>query len=322
MTEKGSFMRFHHFFLLAPVLFILACAVPREPAVPEWVQHPPDATLTELYGVSVAHTKEEAVVSAAGGIASGVLDAATPLVERETPDKQLQNAIVSEMKNVLKTLNYSKITLKEQAPVGEETAVLVAMKRSDFIAQMKQRVQRQSNALSPAVNAEAGTADFARLGALGSAHETQPLFLADILLLETVDPAADTAAYRTLSKKIEEAYNALKFGMGVTVISDANAIVYVETVKKALRSEGIAPGGKPSGTLLLTADSQQEHAGSGYSVRTRLRIESTVKERKLAQRELYLQARSENGYTDAHRKTAEVLRETLRKEGLFHTLGF
>ena len=315
-------MRFHRLLLIGPALFFLACSAPKEPEVPQWVQQPPVATATELYGVSVAHTPEEAILSAAGGIASGVLEAATPAAERETGDKQLRGEIISAMKQLLARLDYSRITVKERSAMGEDTAVLVTMRRSDFVSQMKQALQTRSDALSPAVNLGTDTPAFTRLGALGSAYETRPLLLAEILLLETVDPAAETSAYRALSKKIEEKYNALKFGMGITVISDANAIVYVETLKKALRSEGILPGGKPSGTLLLYADSQQEHTGGIYSVMTRLRIESTVAGQKIAEKELYLQARSAEGYGASRQKTAEMLAKTIRREGLFHTLGF
>lgn len=322
MTQKGSSMRVHYFLCLAPVLFFLGCSAPKEPEIPQWVQEPPAATATELYGVSVADTSEEAVLSAAGGVAAVVLNAAAPSADRETADKRLRGEITSGMRQILTRLNYAKITVKERAAMGEKTAVLVAMQRSDFVAQMKQALQARSDALSPAVNAEAGTPAFARLGALGAAHETRPLLLAEILLLETVEPAADTSTYRALSQKIESDYNALKFDTGITVISDANAIVYVETVKKALRSEGILPEGKPAGTLLLYADSQQDFAGGIYSVKTRLRIESTVKGEKIAENQLYLQARSPEGYGDARQKTATELVKTIRNGGLFHTLGF
>ena len=156
-------MRFRPLLLILPFLFVLGCTAPQQPVVPPWVQQPPVATAEELYGVSVAPTPEAAIVSAAGGIASGVLDAAKPLVTRETGDSQLRSEIVSRMKQVLQSLDYSKIKLKEQSPMEKNTAVLVAMQRSDVIAQLKRALQELSGTLSAAVNPKAGTPDFAKL---------------------------------------------------------------------------------------------------------------------------------------------------------------
>ena len=315
-------MRFFPLWLLIPILFIQGCSVPQQPEVPTWVQEPPAATAEEIFGVSVASTPDEAVVSAAGGVAANILQAAEPLASRQTGDNQQRREIIADMKITLQSLDYSQIKVKEQAPLDKDTAVLVTMQRSDVVSQLKQTLTKTSDELSPAAKQATDTPAFVRLGVLGAAHEKQPQFLAKILLLETVDPSTDTSAYRNLSKQIENDYDAIAFGMAVNIISDAGGIVYVETFKQAFRSEGIVSDGKPSGTILLYTDSQQEHTGNSYSVRIRLRIESTADSHKIVQNELYLDGRSSRSYDEARQKTADVLMKKIRDEGLFETLGF
>jgi hypothetical protein len=314
-------MRLNLLLLFIAALMLSGCLTPATPQVPEWVQHPPDATANELYGVSVAATPAEALVSATGGIATSILNTAKPQLAKTQFADALREKIVSEMKTVLETMDYSAITVKEHVAMGKDTAVLIAMQRSGFAAQMNTRLEKHSEAIKQQLT-EAGNDDFTRLCRLGSLNEDQPRLLAEIFLLETLNPAADTSAYRMLSKQVNDSYNRLKFGMGVNIISDANAIVFVHTLNKALRSEGLNPSGKPSGTILLYADSEQEHSGGGYSVKTRLRIESTVKGKKIMEKEHYLQASSPDGYADARRKTGDALMQIIKQEGLFHTLGF
>lgn len=322
MTEKGRFMLFRLLLLTVSLFIVSGCLSPEKPMIPEWVQHPPKATATELLGVSVAHSPKEAIVSAAGGIASGVLEAAEPRVEQEVSGNHLRHKTSAEMKAILQKMDYSSVKVKEEVAMDKETAVLVSIQRSTFADELRTRMQALSEKVTGTLNTHKNDPDYARLGYLGSLHEDRYIYLAHMILLETVDPTADLTVYKTQMKAVEDSFNTLKFGMGVTIISDPNAIVFVETMKMALRAEGINPLGTPAGTLLLYADSQQDHSGASFTVKTRLRIESTIKGTKIVQSEHFLQAQSSQSYADASRKTSDALAKIIKYEGLFHTLGF
>jgi len=308
-------------FLIVPLLFS-GCLTPKSPEVPAWVEHPPPPTATELYGVSVAKNPEAAFVSATGNIAATMLQAAQFPLERHVTDAEQRQQISAAMRTVLEGINYPDITLKEQAEMGEDYAVMVKMPRTVFAAQISARLQAHRQTIEQRLAAHASDALFGRLGHLGAAHEERPMLLAETFLLEAADPAADTAPYRAFAQETETAYNDLKFGTAVSVISDAEAIVYVETVEQALRSEGITPTGKRIGLLLVHADSQQEQRNGRYNVKTRVRLESVADGNRIAQNEFFLEAASTQSYSDAKHRTAEGLKKRIREMGLFHTLGF
>jgi hypothetical protein len=322
MTEKVFFMRQRLLALMVSALLSAGCFSPETPKVPVWVEHPPAPTAGELYGVSVADTFNEALVSATGNIASTMLISAEASLEKKVRDETLRKKSVAAMKSVLQTIDYPGVELKQRAEMGEQSAVLVRMPRSAFAEQILLHLKAHKKRIEDLLAAHTDDPAFVRLGLLGRSHEEQPLLLAEITLLETANPSADTKPYRAFSQQIEDDYNALKFGTSLTIISDADAIVYVAPLKKALRSEGIAASGNQVGTILLFGDSQREHSGGLYHVKTRVRFESTVKRKRIAQSERFLEARSANGYDEARRKTAESLVKLIKKEGLFHTFGF
>jgi hypothetical protein len=315
-------MRLKLLALIASALLSAGCFSPETPKTPAWVEHPPAPTAGELYGVSVADTFNDALLSATGNIASTVLKSAEASLEKEVRDEKLRKKSVSAMKTVLQAIDYPGVELKQRVAMGEQSAVLVSMPRSAFSAQILSHLQAHRKRIEDLLAAHTADPAFLRLGLLGRFHEEQPLLQAEITLLETADPSADTKGYRAFSQQIEHDYNALKFGAGVTIISDAGAIAYVAPLKQALRSEGIAASGTRVGTVLLFGDSQMEHSGGLYSVKTRVRFESTVKGKRIAQSEHFLEARSAKGYDEARRKTAEALLKRIKKEGLFHTFGF
>jgi len=314
-------MRLLLFFPFFAIL-LTGCFTPSTPDIPAWVQQPPAPTATTLYGVSVAENFDTALVSATGNIAVTVLKAAQPALETAVEDPRARKTVAAKMQTVLETIRYPDIEVEAKAEMGEEQAVLIRMPRARLASQLADRLQTHREQIETRLDAHRDAPDFMRLGTLGRADEERPMLLAEITLLETADPAADTTLYRALSQRIETEFNALKFGASLTVISDANAIVYVEPLKKALRAEGIAPSGSTVGMILLFADSEQVRSGGRYTVKTRLRLESTAKGKQLAHSEHFLQGSALSGYDDARRQTGEALGELIEKEGLFHTLGF
>jgi len=299
-----------------------ACFAPKTPEVPVWVAEAPIADDAAFYGVSVAATYDEAVASATTNIGAHVFASAEPRLQTGEGDEALRRRIVSQMKTLLRDADFPDVTVKEHAAMDEKTAVMVQMPRKGYAAQLASRLRTQSDAIENAFASSANAPLFFRLGIRGKAYEERALLLAESVLLSTADPAADTAGIHALVRTIASDYNTLKFGTDIGIISDAGAIVYVDTMKKAFRAEGIGTAGSAAGTLLLYADSQQEHSGGSYHVKTRLRLVSTVDGKPVAQSERYLAARSDEGYSDAREQTAEALARIIKEEGLFHTLGF
>ncbi|WP_345972333.1 hypothetical protein [Sulfurimonas diazotrophicus] len=314
-------MRLDLLFLLTVTLLFSGCLTPTTPEVPAWVEHPPPPTATTLYGVSVAESKEAAYVSALGSIASTMLKGAEPLLEQRVRDVNERSQASAAMRTVLQEIDYPGVAVKEEAEMGEDHAVLITMPRSIFAAQIDARLKVHRQTIEAHLPPEDAPL-FTQLGRLGAAHEEKPMLLAEVLLLETADPAADTKPYYAFAEKTDAAYNALKFGVALSVISDAEAIVYVDTVEQALRSEGMTPTGNRIGLLLLHADSQQERRNGLFNVTMRVRLESVAKGERIAQNEFFLEAVSPQSFSDAKRRTAEALKTRLRERGLFRTLGF
>lgn len=322
MTKKVDSMRSFTPIILLFSLLLAGCITPQKPEVPAWVETPPAATDAELFGVSVADTPAQAYVSAAGGVAAAVLDTAEPLIKQQYSDADMRRRVASAAKEAMGALDYAATVIKKRVPLDKQTAVLVGIPRHTVSSQLAAVSAKEANATKRAITHSAGAAPLVRLGTLGKAYEARPRLLALAILLNTVDPVADTRPYYTLAKQVEDAYNAIKFGLGITVISDADGIVFVNTLTKALRSQGITPGGKHAGTILISADSQTEHTGGTYFVKTRVRLTTTANGSSVAKREHYFEGSSRHSLADAKKQTAEALGALIKEVGLFHTLGF
>lgn len=315
-------MRLNLLILLFVTIVFSGCLTPQTPEVPAWVEHPPAPTATELYGVSVAKSKEEAFLSAIGNIAATILKGAQLPLARHTRDVNERQAITKAMERALQEIDYPDVVLKQEAEMGEEYAVLITMPRAVFAAQIDARLKAHRETLEQQAKTDEHAPLFQKLGKLGAAHEEKPMLLAEVFLLETADPGSDTNPYHAFAEQMDSAYNTLKFGVAVNVISDAEGIVYVDTMEKALRAEGMLPTGNRIGLLLMHADSQQERRNGLFHVTMRLRLESVAKGEQLARNELFLEAVSSHSFVDARRQTAEGLKKRIRDEGIFHTLGF
>lgn len=304
------------------VLFFSGCLTPEQPDIPAWVQAPPPATATELYGVSVADTPAQALVSAVGGVAAGVLAQAEPLLRSESPYPTTQARIRDEAKAILSGLDYATVLSKEQVALGQQTAVLVAMPHKAMNRNLAEALRHEADKLRKKTALPHDADPFARLGALGVANESLPRLIAAVALRNAVDPVADTTAERQLAIRIQNDYNSLKFGLGVTVISDAQSIPFVNMLNKALRSQGIAPEGKNIGTILVSADAQQQYKNGRYQLTMRLRLKSTSNHTVVARSEHFLKSSAPGGYAEARKSAAKVLTKQIESDGLFHTLGF
>ncbi len=319
---------FHPFVFLSFWLFLTGCMTPEEPQTPDWVVHPPEATAQELYGVSVASSLPKTVLSAVGGLASAVYDAAQePLRKYPLDSLQLQRTRRA-MKAVLASLDYDGVEVKKKAPMDKNVAVLIAMERADLITQLTVRLQSHIRRLETEIAANTeGQPFFQRLAVLGKVNEEHAEVLAEIVLLETADPFTDLKPYLAFIERTRSAYDRLKFDASASVISDAGAIAFVVPLKKAFAAEGIGTAyftqdAKHRGTVLLFADKQQERTQRGYFLKIRLRTKTRARKQILAKSEHYYQKISPENFKTAESAIAETFAADLRNKGLFHTLGF
>lgn len=315
-------MRLHFIAVSAFALFISGCLTPETPKTPAWVESPPAATKTELYGVSVSDTPAQAFLSATGGIAATILNDAEPRIKHLSSDTKMRQRIRTAAKAIMGELNYSDIVPKEQATLNQQTAVLVSIPRKTMARQLSSLLKQDEEQIRSSIENSKKHSMLERLGTMGKAYESLPRLLAEIALAEAVDPALESASGHALAEKIAHDYNAIKFGLNVTVISDAEGIVYVDTLYKALRAQGIVPGGKQIGTILIYADAQQQHTLNRYEVTMRVRFESTDGDISAAKAEHFLRASSKDSYTEAKKRSATLLAKQIEEKGLFHTLGF
>lgn len=315
-------MRIEAVLILALTLFNTGCFTPQKEEIPQWVESPPAATASHFYGVSVSDTPADAILSAAGGIASGILDNATPKIKELDSRQETQRRIRSAAKALLRDLDYSEVTPKEQVNLNDQTAVLVTLNRNTVRLQLASVLKHDTEVLKASVQHATDAPAFSKLGALGKAYETLPKFLAEIALNETVNPSADTTSERQLAKQIEHAYSADKFGAGISVISDAEGIVFVNVLYTSLRSQGIVSSGKKTGSILVSANSLQAYRDGKYDVTYRVRFKCSSNGKDIAKSEHFLKASSSTGYSEAKKRTAEALSLLIDEKGIFHILGF
>ena len=319
---------FHHIIFLSLVLLMAGCLTPDTPKTPDWVEHPPEATPQELYGVSVASSLPKTVLSAIGGLATSVYDAAQEPLKAYPLDQQQKHLTQKAMKNVLASLDYDGIEVKQEVKMGKNVAVMIAMERADLIAQLSKKLQAHIDRLEAEIIANTDVPFFRQLAVLGKVNEEHPAILAQIVLLQTADPFADIKPYLAFIKKTKNSYSHLKFTASVTVISDANAIALVEPLKKAFIAEGIKTANIPDrtndkrGTVLLQADRQREKTAGGYALKIRLQLKTKTASETIATSEHYYQAVSRKSYKDAETIIAKTFASDIRENGLFHVLGF
>ncbi|GEM_PF-5516147 len=313
--------------ILFSLLFLSACTGSDTPEVPKWVSSPPEATDTEIYGVSVAKSRPEALVSAADGIASSLYTTAETLLPHYRLDTRQTARTKKALKRTLASLDYSRLTVVEERPMKKDIALLVSVRRADLLDQVEKRLDLLDDRLENEITAAQTQPPFVRLAVLGKAHEAHPALLADIVLLQTLDPLANLKPWLERIREREDAYSRIKFNAAVNVISDAGAIRYVGTFKKAFVAEGIrADGGLSShdvaASVLLLADSQREHLADGYHLTVRLRVKTKVAGKTFKITEHFFKAVSKRGYGPAQETTVRQLRDKIREAGLFHFLGF
>ena len=323
--------------ILLPVIAVLlgGCLTSQPDPAPEWVQKPPAATAQTLYGVSVASTKQEAEASAAGGIASSIFDTAEYRL-RQTSG--MAPALSKAMKNVLSSLDYGKAVLVKQSEIEKpadpddtdaetktDTAVLVSIERGEITAQLKTRLESRKARLEQGIETAGKAAAFMQMAQWGLCHEERNLLTAEAVLLETLDPASDSKPYRAFVAECETTYNRLKFESSAAVISDANAIVFVDILKKALVAEGISPNGmsgKNAAAVSLLSDRQQNRNGNVFAMTVRIKTATRSDGTEIAASEHFYSAKSRESYDAVQKRIADQLAVSIRSEGLFHILGF
>lgn len=301
--------------------WLSACMGPKTPQTPDWVEHPPAATPTQRYGVSVAPNLAAATLSAAGGIASGLYEEAEPLVLRHFKDPARQKEVLSWTKKVLTDLDYTSLKLETSSEMEQQSAVMLSMPRLALATQLEAEVAQQTTALKNVLKAASTSNGFAKIGLLGKAYESLPRFYAWSVLLETETGTEAREAFKT-ADSIEAAYFRDCFGAPISVIGDAEAIFLVNTLQHALRSRSLDPSGMPEGTILLSAQKQKESSSGRITLRTKLLIRAQEGDGTLlTERTVLLKATADTLQT-AQEECARHLSRMIRDQGLFGTVGF
>ncbi len=319
---RTLFVAWSAFFLL---LFSGCMGTPSTPQIPKWVEHPPEATGTLLYGVSVADGKAKAVVAATSMLADAVFTAAHEPLKVLSLNRNEKRHVEKEMKRILATLDYRSVTVEEEHPMDKNVAVLVQMQRAEMLRQLRQRLQEHLERLQKHLDVPKSTPQFGRLGAYGKAYEERFSLIAYAVLIQTLDPLAKLPEVSRFITQVTRRYDALKYSASVGTIADAGAIAFVEPLKKAFESEGIRTQSlitKDGGTVLLFSNRQREMRGGEYYLSIRLRLQSKAAEKTVAEAEHFFRAVSPRGYDDAQRIIARTFTEQIREAGLFHYLNF
>lgn len=305
--------------LLYAALFT-ACLGPGTPEPPAWVAEPPEFNATNVFGVSVADTPDAAYSTAVGGIAATLFKIAEPVVDERFAGSGEAPALKAALRNRLARLDYTRVTRHSQQPMDEQTALMVTMSRTDIAEQFTAWESALHTRLQSMREHAVTLPAYARVSLLGRAHETLPDYKAVLLMGEIVAGNSHTAGWE-LAERVEDAYSRIKFGLKVAIISDAEAIVFVNPLKQALRAEGLNPiGAPPQGTILLNADSQQSRGDGVVRLTMRLGIMPKANGQACGKMTLFLKG-SGPDLDAARRSCAEALSRTLKKTGLFHTVG-
>lgn len=312
------------------VAFFAGCSAPKPKTPPTWYTSPPhDFNYFYAVGASDEEMKARniAILSLRELLAKEMITAfESPKHKLGTLNKSEQAQLTQSAKHIANTLSMRSVELDRSEQYDGYTLVLVKIARKDIFDAMQKASQNKFEHLKnnyEALQNKKSIEQYAELATL--LDEYYPLASYAQLKESSISTYRADEEFLLL-KKIKENYTTLRSNISFYVLSDANSIAFIKTIKDAITKTGLEISKKPKSkealTLLMTSQTEQSMDYSFMKSKSLVQFKVyDIEKNEIASRQHTVVGKSRKDYLDAKIQSAKSLQAVIHKIGIFDTLG-
>jgi hypothetical protein len=312
------------------VAFFAGCSAPKPKTPPTWYTSPPqDFNYFYAVGASDEEMKARniAILSLRELLAKEMVTAFhDPSHKLGSLEKSEQVQLAQNAKHIANTLSMRNVVLDKSELYDGHTLVLVKVARKDIFDAMQQASQTKFEALESSYKALDGKKTIEQYSALATLlNEYYPLASYAQLKESSISTYRADKEFLLL-KNIKERYENLRSDISFYVLSDANSIAFIKTIKDAITKTGLEISKKPKSkealTLLMTSQTEQSMDYSFMKSKSLIQFKLyDIQKNEIASRQHTVIGKSRKDYLDAKIQSAKSLQAVINKIGIFGTLG-
>ena len=318
------------FFAALLITFFAACSAPQPKTPPAWYTSLPQ-DCNYFYAVGVADEETTGYKKALNALRHTLEKEASQSFKQDQHKLALlrhneELELLQNIQHITRTLSLRSAILESSQTYNNSVIVLVKIARKDIFDALQTRSQHRFQTLQKGYQALEGKNALEQYSQLTTLmKEYYPL--ASYAQLQSLSLCSDnTDKHFALLQKIKENSMRLQKDISVYVLSDANSLPFLRTIKDALRAQGLTVSKKPKTkealTLLITSSTQQSLDYEFMQSKSLLELQIYDKAKnKLASKQHTLVGRSKKSYLDAKMQSAKSLQAIIRTNGIFNTLG-
>ena len=312
------------------IAFFAGCSAPKPKTPPTWYTSPPQ-DFNYFYAVGAADeeikARNIAILSLRELLAKEMSNAfAKENHKLGTLEKNEQMQLSQSAKHIANTLSMRNVELEKSEKYDTATLVLVKIARKDIFEMAQKASKKKFDTLQKSydnLQTKKAVVQYDQLSKLLQEYDTLASYAQ---LMES-----SISTYRAdkdflLLKQIKKSYNTLQSEITFYVLSDANSIAFIQTIKDAITKTGLEISKKSTSkealTLLMTSQTEQSMDYSFMKSKSLIQFKVYDKEKnEIASRQHTIVGKSRKDYLDAKIQSAKSLQAVIHKIGIFDTLG-
>ena len=312
------------------IAFFAGCSAPKPKTPPTWYTSPPQ-DFNYFYAVGAADeeikARNIAILSLRELLAKEMITAFNdPNHKLGALQKSEQAQLAQSAKHLANTISMRNVELEKSEQYDGYTLVLVKIARKGIFDAMQKASSNKFDTLQEKykdLQTKKAIEQYSELATLLDEYNT----LATYAQLKE----SSISTYRAdkeflLLKSIKERYETLRSSISFYVLSDANSIAFIQTIKDAITKTGLEISKKPKSkealTLLMTSQTEQSMDYSFMKSKSLIQFKVyDVEKNEIASRQHTVIGKSRKDYLDAKIQSAKSLQGVIHKIGVFDTLG-
>ncbi|MCD6258483.1 MAG: hypothetical protein J7J31_02655 [Helicobacteraceae bacterium] len=312
------------------IAFFAGCSAPKPKTPPTWYTSPPQ-DFNYFYAVGAADeeikARNIAILSLRELLAKEMITAFDdPNHRLGALDKNEKAQLAQSAKHIANTLSMRNVELDKSEEYDGYTLVLVKIARKSIFDAINKASQNKFEILESKYKALESKKAIEQYSELANLLDEYHTLASSAQLKESSISTYRADKEFSLLKSIKERYEALRSNISFYVLSDANSIAFITTIKDAITKTGLEISKKPKSkealTLLMSSITEQSMDYSFMKSKTLITFKVyDLQKNEIASRQHTIIGKSRKSYLDAKIQSAKSLQSIIHKMGIFNILG-
>jgi hypothetical protein len=329
-------MKILFFSIIVIVGFLGGCGsakrvVVAEKTLPLWYEHPPHATLKELYGVGEGKSKREAIDNALALIASTLSVSISSQYNAKTVIKEgsvnsSEATYINQTQSSVKKIRITNYTLLNAAVLGfKHYAVLVKVDKGELFRGLKNEIDANFAKIALQEQSIKKANALEQLAFYKRALQKIQTLQNSLAVMKVLKEDFDADAYLKKQNRIENEYNRLLASIHFSIKTTADAKRFLNAVEAGITKEHFAISNKSDFyhfVIYISAKIEKAHAYGFDIVRGEIRFSTKdAKGNLLGENLLHINGQSSQGYAVALQDLSKKFHQEIAKKGIFKILN-